>query len=169
MNWNFADENPMSPGQPASLQLYQERSLLALLLSISLTGPIVTGGVYFRDGAGPLMAVGAALTVCTWALLLAFYFGFRQSVASFLVYLLIAASAAAIAAHGTVRSMASLVMLAAIVGAGVFLTRRNMIICAVLGVALLGVLNIAEMQGPDCPHITKCSGNTLVSLQVRNC
>lgn len=54
MNWNFADENPMAPGQPASLQLYQERSLLALLVSISVTGPIVTGGVYFRDGAGPL-------------------------------------------------------------------------------------------------------------------
>ena len=147
MNWNFADENPMSPGQPASLQLYQERSLLALLLSISLTGPIVTGGVYFRDGAGPLMAVGAVLTVCTWALLLAFYFGVRQSVASFLVYLLIAASAAAIAAHGTVRSMASLVMLAAVVGAGTFLPRRSMIVCAALAVVMLAILNVAETQG----------------------
>jgi PAS domain S-box-containing protein len=147
MNWNFADENPMSPGQPASLQLYQERSLLALLLSISLTGPIVTSGVYFRDGAGPLMAVGAALTVCTWALLLAFYFGLRQSVASFLVYLLIAASAAAIAAHGTVRSMASLVMLAAVVGAGTFLPRRSMIVCAVLAVVMLAILNVAETGG----------------------
>ena len=50
MKWTFADEDPMAPGQPASLELYQERSMLALLLSISLTGPVITGGVYFRDG-----------------------------------------------------------------------------------------------------------------------
>ena len=147
MNWNFADENPMAPGQPASLQLYQERSLLALLVSVSVTGPIVTGGVYFRDGAGPLMAVGVALTLSAWALLLAFQLGFRRRVASMLVYLLIGASAAAIAAHGTVRSMASLVMLAAVVGAGTFLPRRNMIVCAVLAVVMLAILNVAETQG----------------------
>jgi PAS domain S-box-containing protein len=151
MKWTFADEDPMAPGQPASLQLYQERSMLALLLSISLTGPVITGGVYFRDGVAPLFWVGVALTVLVWLLLLMFQFGSRQRVASLLVYLLVVASAAAIAAHGTVRSMASLVMLAAVVGAGTFLARRSMIICAALAVVLLALLNAAENLGylPD--------------------
>ena len=147
MKWSFADEDPLAPGQPASLQLYQERSMLALLLSISLTGPVISAGVYFRDGAAALFWVGVALTVLVWLLLLMFQFGSRQRVASLLVYALVIASAAAIAAHGTVRSMASLVMLAAVVGAGTFLARRSMIICAALAVVLLALLNVAENLG----------------------
>jgi PAS domain S-box-containing protein len=147
MNWNFADEDPLAKGQHESLQLYQERTLLALLASISVAGPVVTAGVYFRDGVSPLMGVGVALTVLVWLLLLMFYTGQRQRVASLLVYLLIVASAAAIAAHGTVRSMASLVMLAAVVGAGTFLRRTSMIICAALAVVALALLNVAENMG----------------------
>jgi hypothetical protein len=79
MKWTFADEDPMAPGQPASLQLYQERSMLALLLSISLAGPVITGGVYLRDGVAPLFWVGVALTVLVWALLAAFKLGSRQT------------------------------------------------------------------------------------------
>lgn len=147
MNREFADEDPMAPGQPLGLQLYQERSLMALLVSISVTGPVVTGGVYLRDGVGPLMVVGGALTVAAWLLLLVFQLGHRRHVASLLVYLLLIGSAAAIAAHGTVRSMASLVMLAAVVGAGTFLPRRAMIVSAVLAVVLLAVLNHLENAG----------------------
>lgn len=130
-----------------NLQLYQERSVLALLVSISVAGPIVTGGVYLRDGPGPLMAVGVVLTVLVWSLLVMFQTGQRHRVASLLVYLLIATSAAAIAAHGTVRSMASLVMLAAVVGAGTFLNRASMVTCALLAILLLAVLNAAEGLG----------------------
>ena len=147
MNWNFADDDPMTPGQPLNIQLYQERSLRALLVSISVSGPIVAGGVYLRDGAGPLMLVSLALTATVWLLLLVFLSGYRRSVASFLVYLLIIGSAAAIAAHGTVRSMASLVMLAAVVGAGTFLARRAMLISATLAVVLLAILNYLENAG----------------------
>ena len=147
MKWTFADEDPMAPGQPASLQLYQERSMLVLLLCISLAGPVVTGGVYLRDGVAPLFWVGVALTVVVWLLLALFQLGSRQRVASLLVYTLVIASAAAIAAHGTVRSMASLVMLAAVVGAGTFLPRRSMVICAALAVVLLALLNAAENLG----------------------
>jgi PAS domain S-box-containing protein len=147
MKWSFADEDPLAPGQPASLQLYQERSMLALLLSISLAGPVISAGVYFRDGAAALFWVGTVLTVLVWLLLVSFQLGARQRVASLLVYLLIISSAAAIAAHGTARSMASLVMLAAVVGAGTFLPRRSMIISAVLAVLLLALLNAAENLG----------------------
>lgn len=147
MNWNFADEDPMAPGQPASLQLYQERSMLALLVCIGLTGPVVTGGVYLRDGLGPLVMVSLALTLATWVMLGFFLLGHRRWVASVLVYTLVVASAAAIAAHGTVRSMATLVMLAAVVGAGTFLPRHSMIFSALLAVVLLALLNLAESQG----------------------
>ena len=147
MNWNLADEDPVAPGQPLTLQLYQERSLLALLVGIGVTAPVVTGGVYLRDGAAPLMMVGGALTVAAWLLLLAFQLGHRQRVAGPLIYTLLIGSAAAIAAHGTVRSMASLVMLAAVVGAGSFLPRRAMITSAGLAVVLLAMLNYLENAG----------------------
>ena len=147
MSGFFADEDPQAEGQDESLQLYQERSLLALLVSMSVAGPIVAVGVYLRDGPGPLMSVVIALSVAVWSLLLMFRLRWRARVASLLVYLLIFASAAAIAAHGTVRSMASLVMLAAVVGAGTFLKRRSMIICASLAVVLLAILNVAEGMG----------------------
>ena len=147
MSTDSSNSDPLEQGQHESLQLYQERTLLALLVSISLAGPVVSVGVFFRDGAGPLAGVGVALTVSVWLLLIMFHMGQRQRVASVLVYLLVFASAAAIAAHGTVRSMATLVMLAAVVGAGTFLRRSSMIICAVLAVTMLAFLNVAENMG----------------------
>lgn len=141
------DTDPMAQDQPANLQNYQLRSLLALLVAISLAGPVVSVGVYLREGLTPLTWVGIGLTVATWGLLGLFLSGHRKHLPGLLVYLLIFASGIATAAHGTARSMAVLVMLAAIVGAGVFLTRRNMILSALLGIVMLGALNWAENQG----------------------
>lgn len=147
MNPPDTDSDPMANGQPEGVQHYQERSLLVLLVAISLSGPVVTLGVYLRDGMSLLAWVGVWLTCATLALLGLHAAGHRRHLAGLLVYLLVFTSGAAIAAHGTVRSMASLVMLAAIVGAGVFLTRRNMITSAVLGIVMLAALNWAEGQG----------------------
>ena len=143
----FYSDDPLAPDQPLHLQQYQERSLLTLLVCIGMAGPLVSFGVYLRDGIGPLTWVAIALTLCTYGLLLMYLRGPRRLVATLLVYMLIVASGAATAAHGTVRSMAILVMMAAVVGSGILLSRRNMIISAVLGIALLAVLNIAENAG----------------------
>ncbi len=136
---------PSSP--PLNLQHYQERSLLALMVCISVAGPLVTLGVYLREGISLLTWAGLALTLMTYALLAIYAIGPRRLAAHALVYMLIACSAVAIAAQGTVRSMASLVMLAAVVGAGVFLSRAHMMVCAGLAIVLLGLLNLAENSG----------------------
>lgn len=133
--------------QPASIVAYQQRSLLALLFAISLSAPVVTVGVYLRDGLTPLAWAGIGLLLACWTLLLSYALGYRKHLPALLVYLLVLSSAGAVAAHGTVRSMATLVMLAAVVGAGVFLSRRNMLFSAALGIALLAALNWAESQG----------------------
>lgn len=143
----LSDEDPMGASQPLSLRHYQERSLLALLICIGLTGPMVALGVYLRDGVVPLMWVGVAVSLAMYLLLYMYWRGPRGRVATLLVYVLIFVSAAAIAVHGTVRSTATLAMLAAVVGAGVFLPRRNLVISASLGVGALAVLNIAENLG----------------------
>ena len=143
----FYSDDPMGPDQPLHLQQYQERSLLALLVCIGIAGPLVSFGVYLRDGFRPLFWVALGLTLCTYGLLLMYFRGPRRMVATLLVFMLIITSGAATAAHGTVRSMAILVMMAAVVGAGVLLTRRNMIISAALGIVLLAALNIAENAG----------------------
>jgi PAS domain S-box-containing protein len=141
------DTDPMARDQPESLQIYQTKSLLALLLAISVTAPVVTTGVYLREGATPLALVSLGLTLVTWCLLGLYLLGQRKHLPALLVYTLVISSGLAIAAHGTVRSMASLVLLASIVGAGVFLTRRNMVLSAVLGIVMLGALNWAEVSG----------------------
>lgn len=141
------DTDPMARDQPETLQVYQTKSLLVLLLAISLTGPMVTTGVYLREGLTVLTGVGIGLTLVIWCLLGLYLLGQRKHLPGLLVYALVLSSGMAIAAHGTVRSMASLVLLAAIVGAGVFLTRRNMIFSAALGIVMLGVLNWAEVRG----------------------
>lgn len=141
------EPNPAEPAQPSELQTYQERSLLALLVALGISGPVVATGIYFREGLSPLTWVAVTLSVLVWALLAAFLLGARARVPHWLVYLLITTSAMAIAAHGTTRSMASLVMLAAIVGAGVFLPRRHLGPVAVLAIVLLALLNVLENHG----------------------
>jgi PAS domain S-box-containing protein len=141
------DAGQTPDAQVLSLQRYQERSMLALLLCIGVAGPLVTLGVYLRDGAVALTGVAVVLTAINYLLLGLFVTRWRPLVPLLLVYTLILASGAAIAAHGTVRSMATLVMMAAVVGAGVFLSRRNMILSGALAITVLGVLNIAENLG----------------------
>ena len=131
-------------GQPPSLQRYQDRSLLALLLCIGIAGPLVAFGVHLRDGLVALTWVALAFSLTDYLLLVLYATRLRPLVAPLLVYTLIFTSGAAIVAHGTVRSMAALVMIAAVVAAGVFLSRRNMLVSGALGIAILGVLNIAE-------------------------
>ncbi len=149
---NPSDPSVTSPASgtdtPADdLRDFQDRALQVLLIAASLASTVVTAGVFLRDGATPLFLVGEALALASWLLLGLFLAGWRRHMAALLVYLLIGASTAAIAAHGSVRSMATLVMLAAVVGAGVFLARRQMVASTVVAVLALGVLNIAETRG----------------------
>jgi PAS domain S-box-containing protein len=147
MNTPPNEAEPLAPEQPLNLQRYQERSLLALLLCIGVAGPLVAFGVYLRDGLAALTWVAIALSLIDYLLLCLYTTRLRPLVASLLVYALIFTSGAAVAAHGTVRSMATLVMIAAVVGAGVFLSRRNMLVSGALGITILGVLNVAENLG----------------------
>jgi PAS domain S-box-containing protein len=142
-----ADLPPLVASTPMDLQRYQERSMLALLLCIAVAGPMVTVGVYLRDGLVALTWVAVVLSAVDYLLLGLFATRWRPLVAPLLVYALILTSGAAVAAHGTVRSMATLVMIAAVVGAGVFLPRRNMVYAGALGIAILAGLNVAENLG----------------------
>ena len=131
-------------GQLLNLQRYQERSLLALLLCIGVAGPLVAFGVYLRDGLAPLTWAALGLSLTDYLLLVLYATRLRPLVAPLLVYAMIFTSGAAIVAHGTVRSMATLVMIAAVVAAGVFLSRRNMLVSGAMGIIILGALNVAE-------------------------
>ena len=149
------DINVLSPDQPADIQDYQKRSMLILLIAISLSGPVVGFGLYLRDGMAPVTWVAMVLSVAVWVLLGMFCAGRHRHIPVLLIYMLVLTSAAAVAAHGTVRSMASLVMLAAIVGSGIFLSARNTVISATIGIVLLGLLNWAEQRGLLPPPVTR--------------
>ncbi|MCU0925127.1 MAG: PAS domain S-box protein [Hydrogenophaga sp.] len=140
-------DDPLARGQSAFLLQQQQRGLGALLLALSLAAPLITLGVWLREGFSPLMAVCAGLTLVVWLCKGLFLRGRIRLSAHLVIITILLASVAGIAAHGTVRSAAVLVMVAGVVGAGAFLPRRTMIIAALFSVVALGVLNAMEIHG----------------------
>ena len=140
-------DDPLAPGQSAFLLQQQQRGLGALLIALSLAAPLITLGVWFREGSTKLMVVCALLSLVVWFCQWLFLRGRVRLSAHLVIITILLASVAGIAAHGTVRSAAVLAMVAGVVGAGAFLPRRTMIIAALLSVLALGVLNAMEIHG----------------------
>ncbi len=143
----MASDDPMSQQQPTALRRHQQRTLLALLLTIAASAPLVTIGLIFRSGFDALAGVGLTISILMVFLLLGFKLGHYRLTANVLVFGLIITAALVVAAHGSVRSGAMFMMMGAVVGAGAFLSRRALMAAGVLSVALIGALNWMELAG----------------------
>jgi len=140
-------DDPLGPNEPRFLLEAQEKALGALLLVLSLVAPLVTLGVFQREGFSPLMLVGLSLTVIVWLSAWIFRSGRIRLAAHIVIIAILAAAVTGVVAHGTVRSAAVLVMFAGVVAAGAFLPRSTMVVTAVLSILALAVLNGLEHQG----------------------
>ncbi|GAA6143636.1 PAS domain S-box protein [Hydrogenophaga sp. 5NK40-0174] len=143
----LASDDPMSPRQPIALRRHQQRALFALLVTISFSAPMVTLGLYFKQGMSALTWVGVFISLSMAFLLLSFRLGHHRLTAQMLIFGLIITSAGGVVAHGSVRSGAMFMMLGAVVGAGAFLSRRALIAAGVLCVGLVGALNWLDYAG----------------------
>jgi PAS domain S-box-containing protein len=140
-------DDPLSPDQSPVLLQHQRVALGALLLLLSATGPLVTLGLYLREGTSGLMWVGASLSSVIWLALVVFHLGRIRLAAHLVIVAVLLASVVGTLVHGTVRSSAVLVMLAGLVAAGSFLPRTTLIVAAVLCAIALAVMNWMENKG----------------------
>lgn len=140
-------DDPLGPDESPFLLHLQKRALGALLTALSLVGPLVAIGVFQREGLSPLAWVGIALSLAIWFATLLFRLDHVRLAAHVVIFSILIASVAGVVAHGTVRSVAVMVMLAGVVAAGSFLPRRTMIFSAVVSVLALAVLNWLEYNG----------------------
>ena len=144
---NPARDDPLDGGQSDFLQGMQRSALGALLMTLSLAAPTITSGVLLREGLSPLALVCAALTLVVWLSLWLFRRRRTRLAAHVVIFAVLIASVVGVAAHGSVRSVAVMVLLAGVVAAGTFLPRRTMIVAAVFSITSLAVLNAMEYHG----------------------
>lgn len=143
------DESASRAGASADSGLagMQDSALRTLIIGILVACPLVLSGIYLREGATHLFKVALALQLMILSVLVLYVAGMRRWLAHVLVYSILLLSAAGVAAQGTLRGGSSLVLLASVVGAGVFLSKRAMIGAALVAVLTLAGLNHAEQQG----------------------
>lgn len=134
------------PGDEVSQDVLHDRALRTLLIGIVLACPMVIAGIYLREGTTHLFYIAVALQATMLVVLGLYLAGLRQWLGHVLVYSLLALSVAGVAAQGTLRGGSTLVLVASVVGAGIFLSKRAMFVAASLAVVALAVLNYAEQQ-----------------------
>lgn len=144
-------DNVAADASPPLLR-HQQRALLAVLITIAVAAPAVTLGIVLREGVTSLVFVGISLSVLAWGLLLMFRFGRLQLVANLLIFGLILLSGIGVIGHGSVRSSAMLILMAAVVGAGTFLSRRGLLMAGASSIVMVGALNWMEVTGQLAPH-----------------
>jgi len=159
-----------------ALGQHQDQALKVVLLTASMATSLTTIGTAVRDGltsATTLVALG--LTVALWSLWPLFHSRHRRWVAYVLILALWLASFGAMVAQGSVRSGASMAMLATLVLAGTFLPRASTLVTAIVSLISLAALNQMEQSGillPQLPPVgwpvwvlhATCIVTTLVSV-----
>ena len=135
------------PDTPSVLAEVHDKALLALILATAIAGPLVITGIYLQQGRTHLLGVALALEAMALAMLGLYLTGHRRWLPHLLVYGLLLLSTAGVVAQGSIRGASVNVLLATVVGAGVFLSRRAMISVAFVAVTVLAVLTFAEQQG----------------------
>ncbi|WP_372659460.1 PAS domain S-box protein [Hydrogenophaga sp.] len=138
---------PNDPTHSALLQQHQRHALWSIILTLSLGVPLVTWFLYRREGFTALFFTAAGLTLLIWTVWLLYRLQRYRLAIHLLVFGILVAGILGTMAHGSVRSAAVLVMIAAVVGSTSFLPVRTMVLTALLCVAALAGLNIAENMG----------------------
>ncbi|TNF61987.1 MAG: PAS domain S-box protein [Burkholderiales bacterium] len=136
-----------APSDTVALGQHQDLALAAVLLTSSVAAPLAAVGLVWRDGLGPTAQVALGLSVAVWALWPLYHSRFRRWVAYALILTLWLGSFTAIVTQGSVRSVGSTVMLAALVLAGSFLSRAATVATALLSLVALAILNHLEQTG----------------------
>ena len=126
-------------------------SLQAIGLLIAIAASVQTVLVFFSSSNPPELIAPALIAVSSWGFLLLMRLGHMKWLAPMMVGAVLLAAVIAILAFGSVRTAASVLFVAVIAGAGIFLSLRAMVLTVSLSVGALGVLTWMEAHGQIGP------------------
>ncbi|MDP2263458.1 MAG: PAS domain S-box protein [Hydrogenophaga sp.] len=140
---NHSDPLP-TPDREQDLLQSTLRSV-AWLVGIAAT--LLTPLVYWNTSNPLEVWVTALVAVVGWLTLWLVVSGRARHTPLLLVFSLLVAADLAVIAHGSVRTAAGFLFVAAVAGAGIFLKRRALIAAVVFSAGSLAVLTWAELRG----------------------
>lgn len=137
-------DDPFLAPPDDELRQNQERTLGAFLFALTIAAPLVTLGLYQREGPTPMVAVASTLTLIMWLCRWLFIRGRARLAAHIAVFTILLISIGGVLADGSVRSASVLVMIAGVVAAGTFLPSRSMYVAGGMALLALAALHAAE-------------------------
>ena len=149
MSENYSASLFQAPGQvdtAESLDAQRLRSLRMLLLTLSVIVPAIVLALWWRGGTKGIALVAAGLWLSSVLMLWLSHTRLSHRVPMLMIVVVLAAGIAGVITDGSVRSAGVLVIMAAVIGAGTYLSQRAMIGSALVAVTSLGLLNFAQQQ-----------------------
>jgi PAS domain S-box-containing protein len=137
---------PLSADAAEGLEVQRLRSLRVLLLTLCIITPGIVLALHLRGASTSIEAVAAGLWLACLAMLWQSHSRWSHTVPVTMVVVAMTAGILGVIADGSVRSSAMLVILAAVIGAGTYLSQRVMVASAVVAVCSLGILNFAQQE-----------------------
>lgn len=130
-----------------TVQSLPASTLRVIALLIAVAASVQTLLVSLSSSNLAELIAPAVIAVASWGLLLLFHLGHRNLLAPMMVGVVLIAAVIAVLAFGSVRTAASVLFVATIAGAGIFLSLRAMVIAVSLSIGALGLLTWLETQG----------------------
>lgn len=150
MKYDFSASLFHPPAQEEATELFGERqqqSLRVLVNTLTFAVPAIAAALVARHDSPALISVALLLAAVVLACQLLVRTGKTAQVPNLLIFSVLLAGIGGTVAQGTVRSGAVLVMLAAVVASGTYLSHRAVVLCASVTIGSLALINWAEREG----------------------
>jgi PAS domain S-box-containing protein len=150
MRYDFSASIFRPPEQEDATTLFGDqhlRSLKVLINVLTILLPAITLALLARGGPNALTWVATGLTVVALVCQAMMRRGKHDWVPPLMIFGILLAGIGGTVAHGTASSGAVLVMIAALVASGVYLSHRAVVACATVTVGSLAAINWAERKG----------------------
>ena len=150
MKYDFSASLFHPPVQEEATELFsdrQQQSLRVLVNTLSFAVPAIAAALVARHDSISLISVALLLTAVVLVCQLLVRTGRSAMVPNLLIFSVLLAGIGATVAQGTVRSGAVLVMFAAVVASGTYLSHRAVVTCASsVTIGSLVLINLAERE-----------------------
>ena len=135
------------PDVSTSFAEHPTSTLRTIGLLVAVAATVQTPLVYLSSANLPEVIAPALIAVSAWVFLLLLKLGHKRLLPPLLVGVVLVAAIVAILAFGSVRTAAGTLFVAAVAGAGIFLSRRALFVTVATSALSLAVLTWAETRG----------------------
>lgn len=150
MTYDFSASLVRPPEQEDAATLFGDQHLRSLKIHIhllSILAPAITLALIYATGLHAMTWIAAALSVVALVCQLMLRNGKHDRVPALIIFSILLAGIGGTIAHGTARSGAVLIMIAAVVASGAYLSHRAVVACSTLTMVSLAAINWADTKG----------------------